>query len=377
MADHTTEYWQAGSQYKRFVKNEGIPVHEGYYIQDVKEVDVGHWGRTGVNGAFVNLVGHEGINDLHIHELPPGATTNPQQHLYEEIVFVVGGTGATAIGPEDEESVFEWDENSLFVIPRNTRYRHLNTNDEQPVRLMSETDLPSIFTLFRDESFIFENNQMFVDATEPSYYSGDGTIHEGERAPIVWESNFIPDTLSFENMEHFHERGAGGGTVVFNHPDTSLWSHISQFPAGTYKKAHRHHPGANVTILSGEGYSLMWPSDAEDESERIRIDWQPGTVFAPPALWWHQHFNLAETPSRYLALHPSDFVFAGGDNDIFDPIREYNNMQYPDENPEIREQYEETMAERGLNSRMPDEAYQDPDYSFDQKYESMRQADAE
>lgn len=371
-----SEFRDAGAYYKDFVSNEGIPVHEGYYIQDVSSCEVDYWDRTGVDGAIANLVGHEGINDLHIHELPPGETTKPQRHLYEEIIYVVEGNGATAIGPEDEERVFEWDENALFVLPRNTRYRHINTSDEGPVRLMAETDLPSILTLFKDESFVFDNDHGFVDAADPDYYSSEGTLTEGEAAPVIWESNFIPDTVTFEDIDHFRERGAGGGTVVFNHPDTSLWSHISQFPAGTYKKAHRHHPGANVTILSGEGYSLMWPSDAEDESDRIRIDWQPGTVFAPPALWWHQHFNLAETPSRYFALHPSDFVFAGEENDIFDPIREYNNMQYPDEDPEIREMYEEALAERGLESKMPEGAYQDPDYSFDQKYEAMRDAEA-
>ena len=34
------------------------------------------------------------------------------------------------------------------------------------------------------------------------------------------------------------ERGAGGGHIRFNMAKGSMSSHISQFPVGTYKKAH-------------------------------------------------------------------------------------------------------------------------------------------
>ena len=32
-----------------------------------------------------------------------------------------------------------------------------------------------------------------------------------------------------------------------------MTSHISQFPVGTYKKAHAHGPGAHVIILVAKG----------------------------------------------------------------------------------------------------------------------------
>ena len=368
------EYWKVGEDYEAFAEREGIPRHTGYYVQNVYECEVDDWDRTGAKGALVNLVGHEGLCDVQIHEIDPGESTKPQQHLHEQICYVIQGNGATAVGPEGDEVTFEWDKNALFAIPRNARYKHINVSDDEPVRIVTETDLPSLFELFGNEEFIFGNDYQFANASNEEYYSTEGTMYEGSKFPAIWQSNFIPDIHSYDEIIHWRERGAGGASIQFNHPDTSLWSHISQMPVGTYKKAHRHHPGANVIILEGEGYSLMWSQEDEEEGvsidEKLRIDWQAGTLFPPPALWYHQHFNLNNEPSRYLALHPSSLVFSGKDS-VFDPVRRYNNIQYPDEDDDVRETFEQELEQRGIPSQMPEEAYQDPDYTFEQNYEKM------
>jgi mannose-6-phosphate isomerase-like protein (cupin superfamily) len=87
----------------------------------------------------------------------------------------------------------------------------------------------------------------------------------------------VPDAVNLPLITA-KERGAGGGHIRFNFAKSSLNSHISQFPIGTYKKAHAHGPGAHVIILSGEGYSLMWP-----EGDKPRYyKWEVGTMIVPP-----------------------------------------------------------------------------------------------
>ena len=127
---------------------------------------------------------------------------------------------------------------------------------------------------------------------EPDYFSA-----KGEQKGLLLDTNFVADAVNLPLISA-KERGAGGGHIRFNMAKGSMNSHISQFPIGTYKKAHAHGPGAHVIILSGEGYSLMWP---EGEEPR-RYDWEVGTLIVPPNMWFHQHFNTGTTPARYLAF---------------------------------------------------------------------------
>lgn len=126
---------------------------------------------------------------------------------------------------------------------------------------------------------------------------------------------------------------------------------MSAFDAKTYKKAHRHGPGRVIVIPSGEGYSTLW---REGGDEPVVVQWQEAALFVPPDRWFHQHFNLGSVPARYLALHPP-MQFHGYAEKEEDRWRD--QIEYPDEDPRVRERFETELADRGLTSLMPKEAY--------------------
>jgi hypothetical protein len=135
----------------------------------------------------------------------------------------------------------------------------------------------------------------------------------------------------------------------------SMNSHISQFPIATYKKAHAHGPGAHVIVLSGEGFSLMWP---EGEAPK-RCEWREGTMIVPPNLWFHQHFNTGTTPARYLAFKAEGVAIRNAQGVPKAWISRRlggDQIDYADERPEIRQWFSEALAKHGLKPNM-DKAY--------------------
>jgi len=338
--------------YEKWLETESIDVIRDYMVEDVRTVPLKPWPRKGGLGVHICLKGAEDIDDAYVCEIPPGSSLRPQKHLFEEMILVLNGGGKTEVWNEGGSKVTcEWQEGSLFAVPLNAWHQHSNTGD-QPARYLAVTDAPPVIDLFHNDDFIFNNPFVFSDRFngEEDYFSGKGSVF-GER---IWDTNFVPDVETFE-LQDWEARAKGGRSIKFELANNTMIAHISEFGVGTYKKAHRHSPGAHIVILSGTGYSLLW---LEGQPKK-RFDWQRGSLLVPGRMWFHQHFNTGMEPARYLALrwHSKKFLpgkqFIEGEGWWYSVKEGGHQIEYEDEDPEVREMYEQELAKKGIELRMP------------------------
>lgn len=284
--------------YLDWLQGEGIPTVEGLGV-DLFAVPTRPWARLGVGGAAVHLKGRGDFISMFVLDMAPGASTSPQRHLYEEVVYVLSGRGSTTIEAADgRRHAFEWGPKSLFALPLNTPYRHFNGSGLEQALLVTTTSLPAVLNMFHNQAFVFDNAYRFDERVgESKYFAGEGNYIAALPGQHMWETNFVPDLEAIE-LKAWDERGAGSKNIMFILADGTMHAHISEMQVGSYKKAHRHAADFHVMCVSGQGYSLLW---YEGDADFQRVDWQHGTVFAPPDQMFHQHFNTSPTPARYLA----------------------------------------------------------------------------
>ena len=343
--------------YLGWLQREGVRLIVDYAFNDLNTVELGPWDRKGGSGAVINIPNDTIPNDAQIVEIRPGSSSEPEHHMYEEMIYVLSGRGATTLWlDESRKQTFEWHAGSLFAIPLNAWYQNFNASGSEPARYISVTNAPPVMRLFKDEDFIFNNPFAFSSrySGEDDYFSGSGKLFQRR----VWQSNFIPNAPTMP-LYDWSSRGAGGINAMLEMAGNSMKAHISEFPVGTYKKAHRHGPGAHLLLLSGDaGYSLLWQN--EDMSDLRKADWKLGAmVVVPGEGTHHQHFNSGSKRARYLALRAGNHGLAapfagapgGGDVSMKEGGRQ---IEYEDESRRIHEIFEAELAKNGATCRMKD-----------------------
>lgn len=359
------------TSYEAWLREEGIPVVEGYGIEDVTVLPRKPWQRTGGSGAYIELKGMEGFTGMYVGEIPARGALHPEHHLYEELIYIIRGVGATEIwsaGDEKRKMHFEWQPGSLFAIPLNARHRMVNGSNE-PVIFLAVTSAPLMIDLLHNVPFVLGCEYKFTDRFDGQANYFVPTNDRKEVGGFInWESNFIADARG-ALVDPSEAKGYGVRITSFDMGGSTLVGHIAEWPVGRYHKAHFHQGGAILLILRSEGYTLMWPQEAGIRPYRsghgdkvVRVNWREGSVFSPPSGWFHQHFNTGKEKARQLAFRYSGqsgkYLLgcwrAINKEGVRTSIREGGTLiEYEDEDPQVQKDFDAELKKTGVSMEMP------------------------
>jgi oxalate decarboxylase/phosphoglucose isomerase-like protein (cupin superfamily) len=357
-----------GRAYEEWTQAQDIPIYRGHFVADPAALELGWWKDRNQNACFIQLEGQQGVSEARITELAPGETLPPLKMAISEVIYVLDGRGlATVWAGDGPRKTFEFQKHSLFCLPRHCWHQLSNARGDQPLRILNYNYLPVAMSAYPDPNLLFNNpfeepELLYGKAGEEFYAEAKMvTDAQGRRGQgTFWRANFIPDMYAWDKLVPFWGRGAGGTVVFIQFPGAQMSCHMSVFDPQLYKKAHKHGPGRVIVIPKGEGYSVLWPgtpfSEPVEGAEKVVCPWSEGTIFVPPQNWYHQHFNTGTGEGRYLALGPLP-QFSGG------PYR--HQIEYPDEEPWIRERFSSELAKKGMQNLMPAEAYENRNWEWD------------
>jgi mannose-6-phosphate isomerase-like protein (cupin superfamily) len=360
--------------FENWIVSEGLQVVHGQVVHDVYNMATYPWERTGTSAVLLDLsnrlmdgaiVDSQGTT-RYVCDIPAGGKYNAEKHMYEEIFFVLKGRGATTIWQEEggPRQTFEWKEGSVFSIPLNSYHEIYNGQGDQPARLYAAISAPTAFNLYASPEFVFGCPMIFPDRFDPTdelYFSGKTE----KLADRFMETNFIPDVQTV-GLDRWKSRGPGSNMMI-SMAGGHYICHLSEFPAGTYKKAHTNedNKGRNGLIsdvaymfLSGEGYDLQWPAGTVPGPEvpMEKIDYRGGSLMSS-GTGYHQHFNCSGENIRYIVLRYGNPRYAGA---VGKRTKDTGgtNVDFEDEDPRVLATFEAELAKRGVASHQ-DQAFDD------------------
>ena len=104
---------------------------------------------------------------LYVLEVPQGASTTPERHLYEEVFVVLEGSGHTEVWVEGSvHDTVEWRRNTVFTVPLNAMHTHV-ADQHGPAVLLCGNNAPPVMQLYRSSEFVFCTEFHFAERYVP------------------------------------------------------------------------------------------------------------------------------------------------------------------------------------------------------------------
>ncbi|MPZ12846.1 MAG: hypothetical protein GEU73_00190 [Chloroflexi bacterium] len=359
--------------YAKWLRQEGVAIHEGFTVEDVRELELAPWLRIGGSAVFITLYAQmESGAGLSIVEIPPGRSLEPERWCCQKILIVEQGVGSTEIWQEGDarKHVFEWGRGSVFAIPTNAWHRMHNLGRE-PAKFMAMTNAPQVMRGFDSSDFIFNCPHAFRDlysSDDDRFFIETNDKHSTKGRPgrttNRWETNFIRDAWGADLQDYQKAYGGRGEGFIMS----GNTGGVHEWPVGRYHQAHYHHPGALLHPLHSEGFVMLWPYqlgmrpfESGHGDEVVIEPWKAGGLYSPPGNWFHAHFNTGPVPARHLAFYGGtgfgDVIPQRADDfsAIHESVREGGRqIDYSEEDPVVRRLYKTMLDQKGIPVDMPD-----------------------
>src|ERR1700677_898415 len=83
--------------YDEWMAAQHVPIYRGYFVPDIRKIELGLWQERGCQTAFIQLVGQEGASEARVTEIAPGDVLPPYKMSIEELVYVAQGNGTPTV----------------------------------------------------------------------------------------------------------------------------------------------------------------------------------------------------------------------------------------------------------------------------------------
>jgi quercetin dioxygenase-like cupin family protein len=129
--------------------NREHPPIEGIVVpHDLRKMELPERPWRGNRGQWFDLAGYEILN-AHVSELKPGGASVRHRHTTEAYLYVIKGNGYSIMNYDDDEefTVVEWSEGTLFAPPRWTWHQHFNLDQSDTARYLAIQDTGLLRTM--------------------------------------------------------------------------------------------------------------------------------------------------------------------------------------------------------------------------------------
>jgi hypothetical protein len=237
-----------------------------------------------------------------------------------------------------------------------------------------------VINALQDINAVVDNPYVFRDRfrADKDYYKENSTVEtDPVRGLAMRRTNLVPDAINCD-LPLDNRRSPGYRRVEPHMTNNTFYFWIGQHEVGRYSKAHAHTSAAVLICLKGKGYTYTWPEHLgptpwqDGHADQVRrLDYvQGGMITAAPggARWYHQHFSVSSEPFRLTAWfgphNPGRDPGPPGaphiDYTAMDITEGGTSIPYHLEDPFIRTEYEATLAQARVSSRMEPALYQRP-----------------